>query len=87
MSKRSQLSSDEIMEIIRNAVSDVAEVDLEYLDDDMNLFEDLGLDSMLFLQALTVVEEKLQIKIIGDKYTLMPTISESALFIEKLLKE
>lgn len=83
----------EIYNDIRQYIADELEVDIDQIQDDTNIIDDLGADSILFLEMFEEFKAKLQISLevrtIGQYmlnhpvYTFKEIINAIYLFIEK----
>lgn len=84
---KTKLSIPKLTDFIRNSIAAVVEVDPSYLKDDMDLFEELGMDSMQLLQALNKVEEKYNVEFPEEEHPKLKTIQNWVKLFEHLIKE
>jgi acyl carrier protein len=56
------MSTDEIRLLIKQAVSRVANIDIEGISDDARFVEDLNLDSLSVIESLVIVEHELRVQ-------------------------
>ena len=60
---------------VRDLIADIIEMEPSQIDPDANLVEDLGMDSMMALEILAVMEKKFKIKISEDDLPKITTLN------------
>jgi len=66
----------DIIQKINQTMNEGFEIDTNLLKPDAHLFKDLGLDSLDAIDMLVHLEEKLQIKIDGEKFKDVRTLAD-----------
>ncbi len=79
------MKEKQILEDVRELLSKTFKLDLNNVCEDSNLKDDLGLDSVDIMDSITLLEEKLQIKLIESinwQDTELQTINDLVKIIE-----
>ncbi|MDR3094620.1 MAG: acyl carrier protein [Bacteroidales bacterium] len=77
------MKREDIITIINDFLIDELEIDREKLQDDANLKNDLGIDSLDFVDIVVIVEHKFGIKISPEEITNVPTLKAFYDYIER----
>ncbi|MDR0814409.1 MAG: acyl carrier protein [Bacteroidales bacterium] len=77
------MKREEIITIINDFLIEELEIDREKLQDDANLKNDLGIDSLDFVDIVVIVEHNFGIKISPEEMTNVPTLKAFYDYIER----
>ena len=86
MTRIAEHSKEQIESIIRGAVAHVAELDESYIESDTHFIEDLGMDSMLLVEVLTLIESQLGIQVQEDYLAELVTLAGCMQVVETVSK-
>lgn len=71
---------------LRKMVADILEINPEEVKPEANFVEDLGMDSMMALEILAMIEKKYKLKIPETELTKMSNLSQVIELVEKYSK-
>lgn len=80
------MTREEIISIINEFLTDEFEIETDLIKDDARLKEDLGIDSLDFVDIAVVVEKRFGFKITPDQMKDVKTLNEFYAEIEERLK-
>jgi len=67
---------EEIRRRVREIIARISRIDIQELADDVNVREELGIDSLMAMEIIATIERKLEIHIDEEHYTDIETIGE-----------
>ena len=67
---------EEIRRQVREIIARISRIDTQELDDDVNVREELGIDSLMAMEIIATIESKLEIHIDEEHYTDIEKIGE-----------
>ena len=80
------MSRNEIEEIVRNFLIEDLEIDEEKIKNDAKLKDDMGIDSLDFVDIVVIVERNFGFKIKPEDMTKVKTLHEFCDFIENKMQ-
>jgi Acyl carrier protein len=81
------MTREEIKEIVNGFLVEDLEIDAEKLKEDALLKEDVGIDSLDFVDIVVLVEEKFGFKIKAEEMTEVKTLASFYDYIDSKLKQ
>lgn len=79
------MDRDEILQKIKDVISDQIAIDEDDIELDSSLEDDLDVDSLDLLQIVTAIEDEFNITIDDDAFESVKTVGDAVNYIEKIL--
>ncbi|MEE9508598.1 MAG: acyl carrier protein [Anaerolineales bacterium] len=70
------LSTEEIIETVKQIVSRISRIDAEEFEDSVTIREELGIDSLMAMEIIATCEKHLNIKIDESKFVDIETVGD-----------
>ncbi len=79
------MDRDEILQKIKDVISDQIAIDEDDIELDSSLEDDLDVDSLDLLQIVTAIEDEFNVTIDDDAFESVKTVGDAVNYIEKIL--
>lgn len=80
------MASNTLEQDVKKLIADIIEMDPNEIDADANLVEDLGMDSMMALEILALMEKKYKIKIAEEDLPKITSVNRAIELARKYVK-
>ena len=77
------IDASQVRAVVRHAICSVLEIQDDMLSDDDDFERDLSIDSLIFLEALTIIEEELELRIPDEDAKHVRSVTSAVATIEK----